>query len=121
MDGPLLATFSQSITSTNSSTCRRTHAHKNSGSKGKGIRRAVADLDLADDFEAVFSLKEHIDRHISIPVRHLVIWGQELVLDAAYCEAGLALRFHEPCNRLVHVEKFDDKDEKEGKQKEGGK
>ena len=57
-------------------------------------------LDLAYDFEPILSLEEHIEGHVPVPVLHLMVGEEELVLYSAHCQACLSLCVHEPLHRL---------------------
>ena len=57
-------------------------------------------LDLANDFEAILILKEHIQGHVTVPVPNLVVGEEELVLYSQHFQACLSLCVHEPLHRL---------------------
>ena len=59
------------------------------------LAHARTHLDFANDFEAILSLEEDIESHVTIPVLDLVLGEEELVLDPAHTQARLVLRLHE--------------------------
>jgi hypothetical protein len=76
-----------------SAASKRTHSRKRAHS-------IPSHLDLADNFEAIGSLKENIEGHVPVPVLYFVVREQELVLYSAHFQARLSLCVHEPLHRL---------------------
>jgi hypothetical protein len=77
---------------------RHTLAHQHARTHA---RTTHTHLDLAYDLEAIFSLKQHIKRHVPVPILHFSIGEEKLVLDTAHYQARVVLRFHEPPHRLL--------------------